>query len=167
MQRSWVRKRRKRLYLDDRSAGSILAAMHVWGVTIQGLLSNYIYDGSPRNVRKIIIKNFPQKNILKENNITFLCEQELALAEGALPQHLLTALYTQSADGRFLTNRQLSRHLVGLWTTDSPQTLQLLRRILPAGLLDFLDSEEEVPRDDIDRLNVRDNLKGLRHEIEN
>jgi DnaJ family protein C protein 13 len=101
-----------------------------------------------------------------KNNKTFSCEQELALAEGALPQHLLTALYTQSADGRFLTNRQLSRHLVGLWTTDSPQTLQLLRRILPAGLLDFLDSEEEVPRDDIDRLNVRDNLKGLRHEIE-
>ena len=26
--------------------------------------------------------------------------QELALAEGALPQHLLSALYTQSADGR-------------------------------------------------------------------
>ena len=26
--------------------------------------------------------------------------QELALAEGALPQHLLTALFTQSADGR-------------------------------------------------------------------
>ncbi len=30
------------------------AAMHVWGVTIQGLLSNYIYDGSPRNVPYII-----------------------------------------------------------------------------------------------------------------
>ena len=26
--------------------------------------------------------------------------QELALAERALPQHLLTALFTQSADGR-------------------------------------------------------------------
>ncbi len=111
------------------------------------------------------LKNSPPKIFLK-NNKTFWCDQELALAEGALPQHLLTALYTQSADGRFLTNRQLSRHLVGLWTTDSPQTLQLLRRILPAGLLDFLDSEEEVPRDDIDRLNVRDNLKGLRHEME-
>jgi DnaJ family protein C protein 13 len=85
--------------------------------------------------------------------------QELALAEGALPQHLLTALYTQSADGRFLTNRQLSRHLVGLWTTDSPQTMELLRRLLPAGLLEYLDSADEVPRDDIDRLNVRDNLK--------
>ncbi len=46
-------RRRKRLYLDDRSAGSTLAAMHVWGVTIQGLLSNYIYDGSPRNVPRL------------------------------------------------------------------------------------------------------------------
>ena len=85
--------------------------------------------------------------------------QELALAEGALPQHLLTAVYTQSADGRFLTNRQLSRHLVGLWTTSTAPTMLLLRRILPAGLLTFLDSEDAVPKDDIDRLNTRDNLK--------
>ena len=31
--------------------------------------------------------------------------QELALAEGALPHHLHTAMYTQSADHRLLTNR--------------------------------------------------------------
>ena len=31
--------------------------------------------------------------------------QELALAEGALPRHLHTAMYTQSADHRLLTNR--------------------------------------------------------------
>ena len=85
--------------------------------------------------------------------------QELALAEGALPQHLLSALYTQSADGRFLTNRQLSRHLVGLWTSSTAPTMELLRRILPLGLLVFLESEDSVPKDDIDRLNVRDNLK--------
>lgn len=85
--------------------------------------------------------------------------QELALAEGALPQHLLNALFTQSADGRFLTNRQLSRHLVGLWTTSTAPTMELLRRILPLGLLQYLESEESVPRDDVDRLNVRDNLK--------
>ena len=85
--------------------------------------------------------------------------QELALAEGALPQHLLSALYTQSADGRFLTNRQLSRHLVGLWTSSTAPTMELLRRILPVGLLQYLDSEDSVPRDDIDRLHIRDNLK--------
>lgn len=85
--------------------------------------------------------------------------QELALAEGALPQHLLTALFTQSADGRFLTNRQLSQHLVGLWTTDCSSTNELLSRAIPAGLLQYLESDEKVPKDDIDRLNVRDNLK--------
>jgi len=85
--------------------------------------------------------------------------QQLALAEGALPQHLLSALFTESADGRFLTNRQLSRHLVGLWTSESSPTNELLKRILPAGLLAFLESEDEVPNDDIDRLNTRDNLK--------
>jgi len=84
--------------------------------------------------------------------------QFLSLAEGALPQHLLSALYTESADGRFLTNRQLSRHLVALWTTDNAKTNELMKRILPAGLLEFLESDDEVPKD-IDRLNVRDNLK--------
>ena len=31
--------------------------------------------------------------------------QDLALAEGALPRHLHTAMYTQSTDSRLLTNR--------------------------------------------------------------
>ena len=31
--------------------------------------------------------------------------QNLALAEGALPRHLHTAMYTQSSDNRLLTNR--------------------------------------------------------------
>ena len=31
--------------------------------------------------------------------------QELALAEGALPRHLHTALFTSSADNRLLTHR--------------------------------------------------------------
>merc|ERR1719319_1974597 len=37
--------------------------------------------------------------------------------------------------------------------------MELLRRILPLGLLVSLESEDSVPKDDIDRLNVRDNLK--------
>ena len=37
--------------------------------------------------------------------------------------------------------------------------MELLRRILPLGLLVYLESEDSVPKDDIDRLNVRDNLK--------
>lgn len=56
--------------------------------------------------------------------------QDLALAEGALPRHLLSALFTNSSDGRLLTNRQISRHLVGLWVTGHPTAMGLLNRIL-------------------------------------
>ena len=45
---------------------------------------------------------------------------------------------------RFMTNRQLSQHLVGLWTTDCSPTNELLSRVLPAGLLQYLDSEDKV-----------------------
>ena len=53
----------------------------------------------------------------------------------------------------------ISRHLAGLWTSATAPTMELLRRILPLGLLVSLESEDSVPKDDIDRLNVRDNLK--------
>ncbi|KAI0215551.1 DnaJ-like subfamily C member 13 [Lamellibrachia satsuma] len=92
--------------------------------------------------------------------------QELALSEGSLPRHLHTAMFTQSTDSRMLTVRQLSRHLVGLWVTGHPTAMAMLKRILPAGLLAFLDSTDEVPADDIDRLHVRDNVK-LAQEHEN
>uniref|UniRef100_H2Z526 J domain-containing protein n=1 Tax=Ciona savignyi TaxID=51511 RepID=H2Z526_CIOSA len=85
--------------------------------------------------------------------------QELALAEGALPRHLHTAMFTMSADTRLLVNRQLSRHLLGLWVTGHPPAMGLLKRILPAGLLAKLDSDEEVPEGEQDLLHMRDNLK--------
>ena len=56
--------------------------------------------------------------------------QDLALAEGALPRHLLTALFTEASDSRLLTHRQLSRHLVGLWVTGHPTAMGLLKRIM-------------------------------------
>lgn len=56
--------------------------------------------------------------------------QNLALAEGALPRHLLAALYTSGSDGRLITHRQLSRHLVGLWITGHPIAMGLLKRIM-------------------------------------
>ena len=35
----------------------------------------------------------------------------------------------------------------------------------PSGLLLYLDSEEDVPEDDVDRINTRDNLKlAMEHE---
>ncbi|XP_050953803.1 dnaJ homolog subfamily C member 13 isoform X2 [Labeo rohita] len=85
--------------------------------------------------------------------------QELALSEGALPRHLHTSMFTISADQRMLTNRQLSRHLVGLWTAENPTALNLLKRILPTGLLAYLDSSDPVPEKDVDRMHIRDNVK--------
>ncbi|MEQ2168562.1 DnaJ subfamily C member 13 [Goodea atripinnis] len=85
--------------------------------------------------------------------------QELALSEGALPRHLHTSLFTVSTDQRMLTNRQLSRHLVGLWTAENPVAMNLLKRILPTGLLADLDSPDPVPEKDVDRMHIRDNLK--------
>ncbi|XP_047738471.1 dnaJ homolog subfamily C member 13-like, partial [Hyalella azteca] len=85
--------------------------------------------------------------------------QRLSLTEGALPSHLYTALYTRlTDDGRLLGQRQLSRHLVGLWTANNEAAMELLGRILPRGLLAALESTETVPVDDIDRLSPRDNL---------
>ncbi|KAG8516257.1 DnaJ subfamily C member 13, partial [Galemys pyrenaicus] len=85
--------------------------------------------------------------------------QELALSEGALPRHLHTSMFTISSDQRMLTNRQLSRHLVGLWTADNATAANLLKRILPPGLLAYLDSSDPVPEKDTDRMHVRDNVK--------
>lgn len=72
--------------------------------------------------------------------------QELALAEGALPRHMHTALFTSSTDNRLLTHRynifslylymlylycrQLSRHLIKLWITENPTANALLLRML-------------------------------------
>ncbi|ESO09053.1 hypothetical protein HELRODRAFT_156562 [Helobdella robusta] len=85
--------------------------------------------------------------------------QDLSLAEGALPKHLHTALFTSSTDNRMLTVRQLSRHLIGLWITGHETSMSLLKRMMPVGLLSYLDSKDDVPDDDVDRINVRDNLK--------
>ncbi|XP_060515817.1 dnaJ homolog subfamily C member 13 [Cylas formicarius] len=87
--------------------------------------------------------------------------QNLALAEGALPRHLLAALYTQGSDGRMLTHRQLSRHLIGLWISGNPIAMGLLKRIMPVGLIAFLDSRDALPDSAKERemLNHRDNLK--------
>lgn len=85
--------------------------------------------------------------------------QELSLAEGALPRHLHIAMFTQSTDTRFLAMQQLSRHLVGLWITGHPTAVGLLKRILPAGLLSYLDSADTAPVKTADYINIRDNLK--------
>ena len=88
-----------------------------------------------------------------------LSMQKLALTEGALPSHLYKALYTRTTgDGRLLGQRQLSRHLVGLWTTGHEEALELIERILPRGLLAALQSDECVSLAEVDHLSPRDNL---------
>lgn len=101
------------------------------------------------------------KAVIEEGNEEIASRmQDLALAEGALPRHLHTALFTiNTNDNRLLTNRQLSRHLVALWITGHDTAMQLLRRLLPLGMMNYLDSEEEVPEVELDRMHVRDNLK--------
>lgn len=52
--------------------------------------------------------------------------QALALAEAALPRHLLAALYAPPR----LQHRHLARHLVALWLVDHAPAHCLLRRIM-------------------------------------
>ena len=48
------------------------------------------------------------KAIIEEGDAEIAAKmQDLALAEGALPKHLHTAMFTQSADNRMLTNRYM------------------------------------------------------------
>eukprot|EP00794_Sanderia_malayensis_P017835 gene17835-19618_t len=100
------------------------------------------------------------KAVIEEGDVDVAARmQDLALAEGALPRHFHTAMFTTAtSDNRLLTNRQLSRHLVGLWVTGHPTALGLLKRT-PTGMLNFLDSTDEVPESELDRMHVRDNLK--------
>lgn len=64
--------------------------------------------------------------------------QSLALDEAALCRHLLVALYTPSNDPTLATHRQLSRHLIGLWITDSVEAMELFKRIFVSVLSYFV-----------------------------
>ena len=109
--------------------------------------------------------------------------QSLALSEGSLLRHMLIGFFTrvQGCDNKSLAQRQLSRHLIGLWTTNNPSAMSLLKRIMvcfvicvyftkllnnvlnfqPIGLLQFLESTESVSDliNEQELLNHRDNLK--------
>lgn len=80
--------------------------------------------------------------------------QALALAEAALPRHLLAALYAPPR----LQHRHLARHLVALWLVDHAPAHCLLRRIMPSGLLAFLESTDVPPAVEADVEPERDNL---------
>ena len=48
--------------------------------------------------------------------------------------------------------------ILGLWTAENDAAMALLERILPAGLLHYLQDDAATPTSEKDRLNVRDNL---------
>lgn len=93
--------------------------------------------------------------------------QRLALTQCALLFHLHSALFTRSQQGGRLAHRQLSRYLVAMWTGGCSDAWLLLRRVLPIGLLTFLDSDRAIPlnADDGSRhLFVRDNVTLIERE---
>ncbi|KAM3956718.1 receptor mediated endocytosis 8 [Aphomia sociella] len=82
--------------------------------------------------------------------------QALALAEAALPRHLLAALYAPAR----LQQRHLARHLLRLWLVGHAPAHDLMRRIMPSGLLAFLESDELPPADAVEEQEEqRDNLQ--------
>jgi DnaJ family protein C protein 13 len=85
--------------------------------------------------------------------------QDLALSEGALPIHLLRALFTASNDTRLLPLKYLSQQLLGLWSTGHPTTYGLLKRIFPLGLIAYLDSSEEPEKDFGKKTDGKDDRK--------
>ncbi|KAK0425897.1 hypothetical protein QR680_009446 [Steinernema hermaphroditum] len=85
--------------------------------------------------------------------------QLLSLTEGAFLRHLQMALLLTGHDLRYLANRQLSGQLISLWIADNDAAKDLLKRCLPRGLLDFLDSAEKAPNSDSDFLLSRNNLE--------
>eukprot|EP01133_Synstelium_polycarpum_P018030 gene18030-21522_t len=80
--------------------------------------------------------------------------QIIALVEGALLRHLHDALFLKVQPGlatpsniRNSTKKEMSRLLVGLWTAENPVCRALLERVFPRGLVQYLDSTEEPPKE--------------------
>ncbi|CEF67733.1 DnaJ homolog subfamily C member 13 [Strongyloides ratti] len=90
--------------------------------------------------------------------------QNLSLTEGAFLKHLQLALLSTGRDLRVLTNRQLSGQLISLWITDNSTAMDLLKRLLPKGLLDGLSSTEKPPVNENEYLLTRNNLQMAMNE---
>lgn len=85
--------------------------------------------------------------------------QHLAMAEGSFLRHLQIAIFSPNNDSRYLAFQQLSRQLVALWMVNNETALELLKRIVPLGLLNYLESEEKPPKNSMLKLVERNNLK--------
>ncbi|EGG18717.1 DnaJ like protein [Cavenderia fasciculata] len=80
--------------------------------------------------------------------------QIIALVEGALLRHLHDSLFLKVLPGvvnptniRNSQKREMSKILIGLWTAENPVCRALLDRVFPRGLVMYLDSAEEPPKE--------------------
>lgn len=100
------------------------------------------------------------KAIIEEGNAQVANRmQELALAEGTFLFHLHSSLFPIVSGDKFFPIQILSRKLLSLWTVDNETGLTLLNSIFPLGLLNFLESTEKPPKDSMNVILSRDNLK--------
>ena len=87
--------------------------------------------------------------------------QNAALSEGVLIRHFHSAVFSPSADQRFI-----SRYLVELWMLGHTEGQALLRRMVPPGLVHFLkmpavSAEQEQQLDELEaRLFIKDEDDG-------
>ena len=73
--------------------------------------------------------------IVEDTSREIACQmQDAALCDGILLRHFRNALYSLSQDQRYI-----SRYLVALWVSGNQRGLKLLARIVPRGLLHYLD----------------------------
>ncbi|KAI1707730.1 dnaJ domain-containing protein [Ditylenchus destructor] len=110
-----------------------------------GLVTRAIIEESPREISRHM--------------------QNLALTEGAFLKHLELAIFSPGKDLRVLANRQLSGQLIAFWIAGNSDAMELLRRCIPRGLLDFLESKEKPPQSEADLLIVRNNLDVANQEV--
>ncbi|KAF2075665.1 hypothetical protein CYY_003038 [Polysphondylium violaceum] len=80
--------------------------------------------------------------------------QIVSLVEGALLRHLHDALFLKvnlnqvtPANIRNQTKKEMSKLLVNLWTAENKVCRALLERTFPRGLVQYLDSAEEAPKE--------------------
>ena len=100
------------------------------------------------------------KAIVEEADMeTVQSMQQLAMAEGSFLRHFQIALFSPNNDSRYLAFQQLSRQLVALWMVNNEIAFELLKRVVPLGLLNYLESEEKPPKNSMLKLVERNNLK--------
>ncbi|KYQ94058.1 DnaJ like protein [Tieghemostelium lacteum] len=82
--------------------------------------------------------------------------QIVALVEGAIIRHLHDSLFlkvlpnqTTPTNIRNQAKKEMSKLLVGLWTAENKTCRQLLDRVFPRGLVQYLDTTEEAPKQDL------------------